>query len=83
MGRKCCHFCGIVQTSFCVASLRPYNVVEHWHEYDPIFKGFWSLPVHVPLKMLSDVKSGSTWEYVPNELHFSGCQIHFSTNPYS
>ena len=45
LGRKCCHFSGIVQTSFCLAFLCPSNVVEHRHEYDPFIDIFWILPV--------------------------------------
>ena len=42
LGRKCCHF-GVVQTSFCIAFLCPSFVVEHWHEYEPIFNQFRNL----------------------------------------
>ena len=34
LGRKCCHFFGIVQTSFRIVFLGPFDVVEHVNEYD-------------------------------------------------
>ena len=52
-------------------------------KYDPIFNGFWISPVQICLNMLLVVESGNTWWYVPNELHFSGCQTRFSANPCS
>ena len=82
-GRKCCHFFGIVHTGLCIAFLCPHNVVEHRHEDDPRIKRFWILPVQVFLNMLLDVRSGSNWDYVPNESHFTGSQIHFLTKPCS
>ena len=41
---------------------------------------FWILPVQIPADVILDVKSGSTWKWVPNELHFSTCHIQFFDN---
>ena len=59
--RKCCHFFGIVQTSFGIAFLCTLNAIEHRHKCDHIIERFWSLPVQNSSKMFLDIKSGSTW----------------------
>ena len=41
LGRKCCLFFSNVQTSFCLALLCPFNVVEDKHEYHPLIRRFW------------------------------------------
>ena len=75
LGWTCCQVFGVVQTDFCIASLCPPSVVEHRHEHDPFIKEFWSLAIQVFLNMHLGVNTKSTWQYVPNALHFSGCQV--------
>ena len=84
LGRKCCHFFGIVRTGFCIAFHCPSNVVENIeHEFDAFIKKLWSLPVQTVVDMLLAVNSLNTWKHVPHELPFSGCQFKFSTDPCS
>ena len=80
LGCNYCHIFGIMPTSSCIASLCPFNVVEHGHEHAPLIKGFRILPVQVFLNMLLDFKSR---EAPANELHFWGCQIEWEANPCS
>ena len=70
----------VVHTDLCIAFLCPVNVVEHRHDYDPLIKRFWILPVQIPFLM-------SQVEALDNTCQMNCtawvAKFNFSTNPCS